>query len=281
MSQFLDLLTEEEDLSDVDVEEGKMSDILGVPEEERIGDAYDGSAEDAAEELVDAVGEQEAAGMINYAANISGDSFLEDMQDALKSIDEQRQFREVVRGVIEQELSEMTTTAAGGHYNTPFAFGDEEDEKKEDDIEEFLDTYGWEMAELAKKAREEGLTEDERKKVKQYISKVRSMRDSDVESYRKKSNYYLDEEVLSEGRMEDIYRLADKLKDMAIEAKVKTRGSRPELYVGEFSPQHQVENLKFGRGITGKVLGKMIRAGDEIEFATQVAQALHDGQIRV
>lgn len=71
------------DLSDADIEEGKMSDILGVPEEEDIGDAYDGSPKDAAQELVDAVGEDEAAGMINWAANISGDAFLEDMQDAL------------------------------------------------------------------------------------------------------------------------------------------------------------------------------------------------------
>jgi hypothetical protein len=185
-------LTEDEELSDVDVEEGKMSDILGVPEEERIGDAYDGSAQDAAEELVDAVGEQEAAGMINYAANISGDSFLEDMQDALKNIDEMNessQFRNVVRKLIKQELSEMTTTAAVPGYQTPFAFGDEEDDKKEDDIEEFLDTYGWEMAELAEKARKEGLTEDEEKKLKQYIQKVRSMRDGDVSGYKKKSNY--------------------------------------------------------------------------------------------
>jgi len=198
MSQFLDLLTEEEDLSDVDVEEGKMSDILGVPEEEDIADAYDGSPQDAAEEVVDAVGEDEAASMINYAANISGDEFLEDMQDALKNIDEQKQFREVVRHLIQQEIDEATTTAAVPGYQTPFAFGDKEDEKKEDDVEEFLDTHGWEMAELAKKAREEGLTEDEREKVKQYISRVRSMRDGDIEDYKKKSNYYphnLEEEL--------------------------------------------------------------------------------------
>jgi hypothetical protein len=76
-------ISEDEQLSDVDVEEGKMSEILGVPEDEDIGEAYDGSPEDAVEELVDAVGEDEAASMINYAANISGDDFLEDMQDAI------------------------------------------------------------------------------------------------------------------------------------------------------------------------------------------------------
>jgi len=42
-----------------------------------------GSAQEAVQ---DVVGEDEAASMINYAANISGDSFLNDMQDALKDI---------------------------------------------------------------------------------------------------------------------------------------------------------------------------------------------------
>lgn len=189
---FKRLILEDKELSDVDVEEGKMSDILGVPEEERIGDAYDGSAQDAAEELVDAVGEQEAAGMINYAANISGDSFLEDMQDALKNIDEMNessQFRNVVRKLIKQELSEMTTTAAVPGYQTPFAFGDEDDEEREEDMEEFMDKYGYEMAELAKKAREEGLNEGEREELRQYIEKIRSMRDDGVDGYREKSNY--------------------------------------------------------------------------------------------
>lgn len=195
---FKSLILEDEDLSDVDVEEGKMSDILGVPEDETIADGYDGSPKDAAQELVDAVGESEAASMINYAANISGDEFLEDMQDAIKNIDEQ--FRGVVRNLIKQELSEMTTTAAGGGYQTPFAFGDEDDEEKEDDIEEFLDTYGWEMAELAKKVREEGsLSDREKEKVKSYISRVRSMRNPESSTYRKKSNYYpVQEQLLGE-----------------------------------------------------------------------------------
>ena len=181
------LLTEDKELSDVDVEEGKMSSILGVPEDETIESGYDGTAKEAAQELVDAVGEKEAAGMINYAANISDNDFLKDMQDELKNIDEQ--FRGIVRNIIKQELSEMTTTAAVPGYQTPFAFGDKEDEKKEDDIEEFLDTYGWEMAELAEKVRNGGeLTEEEREKVEKYIDKVRSMRD--FSGYKKKSNYY-------------------------------------------------------------------------------------------
>jgi len=187
---FKDLILEDEELSDVDVEEDKMSDILGVGEDETIEDGYDGSAQEAAQDVVDAVGEDEAASMINYAANISGDSFLNDMQDALKDIEEQKQFREVVRQLIQQEIDEATTSSSAGAYQTPFAFGDKEDDKKEDDIEEFLDTYGWEMAELAKKVRENEITEDEKKKLKQYIQKVRSMRDGDVSGYQKKSNYY-------------------------------------------------------------------------------------------
>lgn len=104
-NRFLSDILEEDDeeqLSDVDVEEGKMSDILGVPEEEDIGEAYDGSPQDAAQEVVDAVGEDEAASMINYAANISGDEFLEDMQDALKNIDEWN-----TRGAVESVLASL------------------------------------------------------------------------------------------------------------------------------------------------------------------------------
>lgn len=103
-------LREDEELSDVDVEEGKMSGILGVPDEARIGDAYEGSAQEAAQEVVDAVGEDEAASMINYAANISGDSFLEDMQDALKNIgNEQNETmrRNTIRNLVREALSEV------------------------------------------------------------------------------------------------------------------------------------------------------------------------------
>lgn len=105
-------------------------------------------------------------------------------------MNEEKAFRQVVRQVIQQELDEATTSAAVPGYNTPFAFSDKEDEDREDDIEDFLDTHGWEMAELAQKAREEGLTEDEKEKVSQYIDRIRSMRDDDVEDYDEKSNYY-------------------------------------------------------------------------------------------
>jgi len=97
-----------EQLSDVDVEEGKMSDILGVPEDEDIGEAYDGSAKDATQELVDAVGEDEAASMINYAANISGDEFLEDMQDALKNDEKNETMkRKAIRNLVREALNEV------------------------------------------------------------------------------------------------------------------------------------------------------------------------------
>jgi len=99
---------DDEQLSDVDVEEGKMSDILGVPEDKDIGEAYDGSAKDATQELVDAVGEDEAASMINYAANISGDEFLEDMQDALKNDEKNETMkRKTIRNLVREALNEV------------------------------------------------------------------------------------------------------------------------------------------------------------------------------
>jgi regulator of sirC expression with transglutaminase-like and TPR domain len=105
-------------------------------------------------------------------------------------MNKEKQFRKAVREIIRQELDEATTTAAVPGYQTPFAFGDKEDEKREDDIEDFLDTYDYELAELVKKMREGELTESEREELEDYISQVRSMRQGDVESYRKKSNYY-------------------------------------------------------------------------------------------
>lgn len=284
---FKRLILEDKDLSDVDVKEGKMSDILGVPEEERIGDAYDGSAQDAAEELVDAVGEQEAAGMINYAANISGDSFLEDMQDALKNIDEMNessQFRKVVRGLIKQELSEMTTTGAVGGYQTPFAFSDEDDEEREEDMEEFMDKYGYEMAELAKKARDEGLTETERQKADQYIRRVKAMRDDDVAGYKKKSNYLPHnlEESVTRAQIEE---LAKKIESMNVETEIRSSPNGfLQLYVGTLSPNNQVENLEIEGGkrdpVSGRVMGKMINAGNYFDFAHEVAQTLNTYGIR-
>lgn len=105
-------------------------------------------------------------------------------------MNEEEAFRKVIRQVIQQELDEATTTAAVPGYNTPFAFSDEDDEDREDDIEEFLDTYGWKMAELAKKALDEDLSPEEEEKLEQYIDRVQSMRDDDVSGYREKSNYY-------------------------------------------------------------------------------------------
>jgi hypothetical protein len=281
---FKQIILEDKDLSDVDVEEGKMSDILGVPEDETIEDGYDGSAQDAAEELVDAVGEQEAAGMINYAANISGNEFLEDMQDALKNIDESSQFRSVVRDIIKQELSEMTTTAAGGGYQTPFAFSDEDDEEREEDMEEFMDKYGYEMAELAKKAREEGLNESEREDLQRYIRKVKSMRDGDVAGYKKKSNYLPHnlEESVTQAQVEE---LAKEIESMNVETEIRSSPNGfLQLYVGTFSPNNQVESLEIEGGkrdpVSGRVMGKMINAGNYFDFAHEVAQTLNTYGIR-
>lgn len=82
---LLPLLKREAQLSDVDVEEGKMHRILGLDEDQNISEY--GSPAAATRKIVNEMGEQEAASMINWAANISGDDFLERMQEELKRID--------------------------------------------------------------------------------------------------------------------------------------------------------------------------------------------------
>ena len=105
------LLMEDEDLSDVDVEEGKMHDLPDVPQDENISDTYD-SGEQLARDLVDATGdEQEASGMIAYAANIDpDDNIFDDALDAIDEIDfeEQVRVREAVRNAVRSVLNEET-----------------------------------------------------------------------------------------------------------------------------------------------------------------------------
>lgn len=84
-SHLLPLLKQAVQLSDIDVEEGKMHKILGLDMDQNISEY--GSPSAATQKLVSEVGEDEAASMINWAANISGDLFLKDMQDALKEIE--------------------------------------------------------------------------------------------------------------------------------------------------------------------------------------------------
>lgn len=104
-------------------------------------------------------------------------------------MNEEKAFRNVVRQIVKQELDEATTTAAVPGYQTPFAFGSKDDEKREDDIEDFLDTYGWKMAELAKKALDEELSDSEERRLEQYIGQIQALRGGGVEEYREKSNY--------------------------------------------------------------------------------------------
>jgi hypothetical protein len=82
------LFEDEKDLSDVDVEEGKMHRVLDIPEDENISDNYD-SGEQLARDLVDAVGdEQEASGMLAFAANIDPeDNIFDDALEAIGEID--------------------------------------------------------------------------------------------------------------------------------------------------------------------------------------------------
>lgn len=104
-------LYEDEDLSDVDVEEGKMHDFLDVPADQDISDEYD-SGEELARDLVDATDdEQEASGMIAYAANIdSEENIFDDALDAIDRIDFEESRRKkgnVVRGAVREAIREV------------------------------------------------------------------------------------------------------------------------------------------------------------------------------
>lgn len=75
-----------------DVEGGKMHNVLGIPEDEKIEDHYDNSQKGAkklVDDLYNKIGEEkEVAGMINYSANLSkGDNIFKKAQKALKKTD--------------------------------------------------------------------------------------------------------------------------------------------------------------------------------------------------
>jgi hypothetical protein len=73
---------------DVKVKGGAMHKALDVPEDKEISDVYS-SAEAAARKLIKKVGRQKAAGMINFAANVSKkDNFMDQMQRALSKIED-------------------------------------------------------------------------------------------------------------------------------------------------------------------------------------------------
>jgi len=63
-------------------------------------------------------------------------------------MNEEERLRKIVRHFVKSELDEITTTGNVPGYQTPFAFGDTDDDKRRDDIEDFLDTYGYELAEI-------------------------------------------------------------------------------------------------------------------------------------
>ena len=68
---------------DVDIERGKMHKLLDVPQDRDIEDHYT-SGEKLAQDLIDKVGREEAAGMINFAANINSEhNIYDDAQDWL------------------------------------------------------------------------------------------------------------------------------------------------------------------------------------------------------
>lgn len=130
---------------------------------------------------------EEATTTGGVAASFGTPNFGEEEDD---DDEKEEQFREVVRKMIRTELDEATTTANVPGYDTPFAFSPEDDEKREDDIIDFLDSHGWELAEIIQDVLSEELTPAEMDRVKDYFSSVQGLRSKDVDQFRKKSNYY-------------------------------------------------------------------------------------------
>lgn len=69
---------------DVDIEENKMHELLDVPEDEQIKEQM--SSTQVAQQLVDAVGQSEAASMLAIPANLGNDEFY---QEALDYVEEE------------------------------------------------------------------------------------------------------------------------------------------------------------------------------------------------
>lgn len=89
--QELATLSEDEKWAqDVDVDRGEMHKALDVPEDKKVSTHYT-SGEQLARDLIDARGREEAAGMINFAANVSGeDNIFDRAQRALSRIDKEK-----------------------------------------------------------------------------------------------------------------------------------------------------------------------------------------------
>lgn len=72
---------------DVNVDKGEMHRVLNVPEDEEVSTHYT-SGEKLARDLIDKVGREEAAGMINFAANVNDeDNIFDRAQRSLDRID--------------------------------------------------------------------------------------------------------------------------------------------------------------------------------------------------
>ncbi len=88
------LVQEKKSITDVPVKKGAMRDALNVPEGKTINQHFFGDAKKATEALVKAVGKEDAAGKIAFAANISNSKdadskFFDKMQKELKNITEE------------------------------------------------------------------------------------------------------------------------------------------------------------------------------------------------
>lgn len=78
---------EEDRLSDVPIEKGKMHGVLGLGSDEKITDKYT-SGKALAQALIAKVGKEEATGMINWAANINpSENIFDQAQKVLSEIE--------------------------------------------------------------------------------------------------------------------------------------------------------------------------------------------------
>lgn len=89
---------------DVDVERGKMHKILNIPQDKDIEDHYS-SGKSLVQDLIDKVGREEAAGMINFAANINSEhNIYDDAQNWLNKTSDKENQNETTMKIKEHHL---------------------------------------------------------------------------------------------------------------------------------------------------------------------------------
>ncbi len=131
------LVQEKKSITDVPVKKGAMRDALNVPEGKTINQHFFGDAKKATEALVKAVGKEDAAGKIAFAANISNSKdadskFFDKMQKELKKLTEESCKKDIVE---EATIIDTVTDTIGMWYpavieNNDYSGMSEEEEEQ-------------------------------------------------------------------------------------------------------------------------------------------------------